>query len=750
VKRASISIIIIILMVFQPVFQETAVSKTFPDRPPLPSPNPEEKQTYIVMVDKHLLNDIVQKIQRQYPSLKIKRVFRKVFSGVSVYGPRIEIEKLLKEPGVQQAEPAAVYKASLEGSVPFIGGDDVRGLFDANDKRLTGKGVKVGIIDTGIDYRHPDLRQNYKGGYDLVDGDDDPMETQSYEGESTIHGTHVAGIIAANGKFRGIAPGADIIAYRALGPGGFGTSEQVIAAIEKAIEDQVDIINLSLGNSVNGPDWPTSIALNKAVESGIIAVTSSGNSGPELWTVGSPGTASKAISVGASTPPMEIPHVQIGINDRNIPLTPLLGAKPWDFTRSQEIAYKGIGTKEDVKDVKDKIVLLERGKLTFTEKVMNAKEAGAKAVLIYNNMKGHFAGSLETEIDIPAASLSKEDGKLLKKQIQKGERFLQTVYLHEEDHLADFSSRGPVTSTWETKPDVVAPGVAIQSTVPDGYVALQGTSMAAPHVAGACALIKQAHPNWTPEQVKAALMNTAKKLIKPNGTPYSPYEQGAGRIQVKEAVQTETLLYPGSFTFGMLHKEHPRTEKTIKLTIDNQSNKRKKMTFSIPKRKRGLQWKLPASFYMNPGEKRKVNITLDITPSVIGNGIHNGTLTVYEDGRAIHLPYLYIIEEPNYPRVMGFQFEPGDHPGTYKYEMYLPGGADEMGIALYDPETFRFIKYLDWRRNVSRGLVTKEWSKEEIDLKGVYKALIFAKKGNREDTIEAMIQIEDSIVPPPP
>jgi minor extracellular serine protease Vpr len=742
--------IIIIFLIFLPAFQEPAGSKTFPDRPPLPLPNPDEKLTYIVIVEKHLLNDIVHKIERQYPSLEIKRVFRKVFSGVSVYGPRIEIEKLLKEPGVQQAEPAAVYKVSIEDSVPFIGGDDIRGLFDANDKRLTGKGVKVGIIDTGIDYLHPDLRHNYKGGYDLVDGDNDPMETQSYEGESTIHGTHVAGIIAANGKIRGIAPEADIIAYRALGPGGYGTSEQVIAAIEKAIEDGIDIINLSLGNSVNGPDWPTSIALNKAVESGIIAVTSSGNSGPELWTVGSPGTASKAISVGASTPPMEIPHVKIGMNDRNIPLTQLLGAKAWDFSRPQEIVYKGFGTKEDLKDVKDKVVLLKRGKLTFTEKVMNAKEAGAKAVLIYNNMKGHFAGSLETEIDIPAASLSKEDGELIKKQLQKGERFLQTVYLHQEDHLADFSSRGPVTSTWEPKPDVVAPGVAIHSTVPDGYVAMHGTSMAAPHVAGACALIKQAHPNWTPDQIKAALMNTAKTLIKPNGTPYAPYEQGAGRIQVKEAVQAETLLYPGSFTFGMFHKEHPRTERTITLTIDNQSNKRKKITFSIPKQKTGLQWKLPASFYINPGEKRKVNITLDITPSIIGKGIHNGTLTVYENGRPILLPYLYVIEEPNYPRVMGFQFEPGDRPGTYKYEMYLPGGADEMGIALYDPETFRFIKYLDWRRNVSRGLVTKEWSKEEIDLKGVYKALIFAKKGNREDTIETLIQFDDGNVPPSP
>jgi len=96
---------------------------------------------------------------------------------------------------------------------------------------------------------------------------------------ATLHGTHVAGIIAANGRMQGVAPEADIYAYRALGPGGQGTTEQVIEAIERAVEDGVDIINLSLGNSVNGPDWPTSEALDKAVELGVVAVTSNGNSG---------------------------------------------------------------------------------------------------------------------------------------------------------------------------------------------------------------------------------------------------------------------------------------------------------------------------------------------------------------------------------------------------------------------------------------------------------------------------------------
>ncbi|MDI4707135.1 S8 family serine peptidase, partial [Pseudoalteromonas shioyasakiensis] len=143
---------------------------------------------------------------------------------------------------------------------------------DLNDTEYTGKGVKVGVVDTGIDYNHPDLSNNYKAGYDLVDLDDDPMETLKEEGIPTIHGSHVAGIIAADGDLKGVAPDAEIYSYRALGPGGAGTSVQVLAAMEQAVKDDVDVLNLSLGNSVNGPDYPTSVAVNRAVELGVPVV----------------------------------------------------------------------------------------------------------------------------------------------------------------------------------------------------------------------------------------------------------------------------------------------------------------------------------------------------------------------------------------------------------------------------------------------------------------------------------------------
>src|SRR5699024_9149236 len=175
-----------------------------------------------------------------------------------------------------------------------------------NDTKYTGTGIKVGVVDTGIDYEHPDLTRNYQGGFDTVDLDEEPMETKPEEGVPTMHGSHVAGTIAANGDLKGVAPDAALYGYRALGPGGSGTSVQVIAALEEAVKEGVDIINLSLGNDVNGPDYPTSLAVNKAIEKGVAVVIANGNAGPDNWTVGAPATSTKALGVGAATNPEQV------------------------------------------------------------------------------------------------------------------------------------------------------------------------------------------------------------------------------------------------------------------------------------------------------------------------------------------------------------------------------------------------------------------------------------------------------------
>ncbi|WHY77457.1 S8 family serine peptidase [Neobacillus sp. WH10] len=730
--------------------------------PPIPKPNQET--IAIVILEKLQSEQEIKQLIRPYKDLKLRHVFQEAIDGFSIQGSPQTIAELAEQKRVLNVSPVTQYRVETEESVKIIGGEEVRGYFDQKNERLTGKGVTVGVIDTGVDYTHPDLKRNYAGGHDLVDNDRDPMETLA-QGKATIHGTHVAGIIAANGKIKGVAPEAKIVAYRALGPGGGGTTEQVLAAIDQAIKDKVDIVNLSLGNDINGPDLPISLALNRAVDKGIVAVAASGNSGPNVWTVGSPGTASKAISVGASTPTMEIPSLLIeGMQDK-IRLQPMEGSGQWEIDRTLEVVDGGLGRKSDVKHVQGKIALIKRGTLTFSEKAANALEAGAKAVLIYNNMSGGFMGNLDTQLTIPVGSLAKSDGVILQKELKNRRVTARVLVSEERDRLADFSSRGPVTGTWEIKPDIVAPGVAINSTIPGGYLSLQGTSMAAPHVAGACALIKQAHPDWTPEQIKAALMNTAKPLVKQKEDTggllekrivsegsmktsgdevespyYRTFEQGAGRIQVNEAIKAASLVSPSSIRFGKFTGESGSHK--ADLHVENTSEMVQRYSFSIPKQVDGLTWRFPLSFTLAPKQSKEITVELMVDPKVFKGKIHDGFLSLQAGTKTMQIPYLYVLEEPGYPRVMGFDFAEGDRPGEYRYEVYLPGGAEEFGIALFNPEDYRFVGFLDTLTNVKKGLIRQTLSAEQLPADGSYLVKIFAKKAGKEDFIERMIVIE--------
>ena len=181
--------------------------------------------------------------------------------------------------------------------------------------------------------------------------------------------------------------------------------------------------------------------------------------------------------------------------------------------------------------------------------------------------------------------------------------------------------------------------------------------MAAPHVAGASALILQAHPKWTPEQVKSALMSTSKPLLDKKGKLYRTFEQGAGRLQVEQALKADTLLYPSSLSFGMFKKKEGIHEHEEKLVIENTSNEKKNYSFQIPLKEKGITWDLPASFSINPGEKKQVHLGLQVNPAFMKKGIYDGYLTLVEGVKKISLPFLYVKEEPNYPRVMGFKFQ---------------------------------------------------------------------------------------------
>jgi len=733
-------IILLLLLIILPC-SNNHIFAAVPVLPDLPMDSKQEKKVAIVKLRGGCSNKKVNDIMMKLKSGEKRTVFCEIFSGFSVRATLEDLDKLADDQEVELVSQVKIYTAESDEPAELIGADWIRGASMSRSSALTGKGIKVGVIDTGIDYNHPDLKKSFKKGWDFVDRDKDPMETVEHGLRNTLHGTHVAGIIAAKGKHKGIAPNAEIYAYRALGPGGAGTTEQILSAIEKAVKDKVDVLNLSLGSEVNGPDLPISIALNKAVEKGIVAVAAAGNAGPSDWTVGSPGTAAKAISVGATTPNMKMPYIKV--DGAKIILNKMDKSKQWSFSNSLEIAEGGLGRKKELNDVRGKIVLLKRGELTFGEKAENAYKAGAKAVLIMNDMDGPLLGSLEKEIPIPVAGVTKKEGSLLLSKIAGKKVYAQINSYWEKDILADFSSRGPVTSTWEIKPDVVAPGVVINSTVPGGYLALQGTSMAAPHVAGAAALLLEAHPDWSPEDVKAALMNTAVQLHDRNGVLYKVYEQGAGRIQVDEAVKAEVLIMPGSMRFGKFKLADHLHEHTSYLTLVNKGNAPQWITFNQPTRQRGVTWQLPSSFTLAPGDTKKVPVRMMIDSELFKNKLQSGSIEVNAGHKEVTIPYLYVLEEPEYPRLMGFNMVE-ENNGSFSYEAYLPTGAEEFGIAVFDKESLKFVKFLDWKKEVKRGQLKGNIKRDTLPSSGIYELIAFAKKAGKEDAVSGELTVVGS------
>ncbi|GAA0437920.1 S8 family serine peptidase [Virgibacillus salarius] len=573
----------------------------------------------------------------------------------------------------------------MADSVPQIGVDQL------HEEGIKGEGIQVGVIDTGIDYNHPDLTNAYDGyrftvgedpadidpdqvkGWDYVDNDADPMET-TYEdwqksGEAefingisyyTSHGTHVSGTIAGTKSndvdyaVKGVAPQVDLYNYRVLGPYGSGSTNGVIAGIDKAVKDEMDVINLSLGSGTNDPLSPTSVAVNNAVLSDVVTVVAAGNAGPGEKTVGSPGAAALPISVGASDVSQAIPTFDATAGD--IVLTDLqLLAK--NFTddlealrgQSLSVVDAGLGYAEDFSkiNVEGKIALIERGEITFDEKVKNAKDAGAEAVIVFNHEEGQIPYYIgESTAYLPAFRLSNRDGQALKEALSEDLLLVfgeLTNTNSEGDHLADFSSRGPAAQNYDIKPDVVAPGVAIFSTYPSyvndpesnnydlAYARIQGTSMASPHVAASAALILQTHPDYSPFEVKAALMNTSVDLKE----DYSVYEVGAGRINAYDAVHAKTAIkvldqtemidgeesimideVTGSIGYGSYYLEKGQgLEKKKALRIENRSTEEKTYAVNVEFLKgdnEGIAVNIPESLTIGAEQSGNIDATIEV------------------------------------------------------------------------------------------------------------------------------------------
>jgi minor extracellular serine protease Vpr len=460
----------------------------------------------------------------------------------------------------------------LDKSGPFIGANFV------NDLGYYGEGIKIGVIDTGVDYFHPDLYGfgpdgKIINGYNYINENNPPLDTNG-------HGTEVVGIIAADGKLKGIAPKSSIIAYKVSDDGSSVSPQLIIKAIEQAIEDEVDIINISLG--VNRTNSKIDQAVNEAVESGIVVVTAAGNDGPGLNTIGTPGKNVNAITVGASYNNITASLVAtLEVEGKQFQVLPMIGTKQLAEPITAEIVFGEFGRGSDlIESYTDSIVLVERGSdvegeiVFFSDKEFNVANVGGKAIIVYNNEPGIFFGELIHEfIDtdyqprIPALSISKEDGMFLKELVQNKTKGVLNVF-YNPDFVAYFSSRGPVSSFY-IKPDLVAPGAFINTTLTDGrYNFTSGTSFAAPHVTGAVALLLQKNPELKPNEIKSILITTTDLVEGPYGNKFPLEAAGSGRLNVTRAFNANLIILPHSMTFNLSSEKQTQSEMLELVPID--------------------------------------------------------------------------------------------------------------------------------------------------------------------------------------
>jgi minor extracellular serine protease Vpr len=459
----------------------------------------------------------------------------------------------------------------VNNSGPFIG------TSISYQSGYDGSGIVVSIIDTGIDLNHPDLEGQIIGGYDFVDNDEIPEDTNG-------HGTQVAGIIASNGNLKGISPNSKILMYKVSEDGESVPSHLIIKAIEKSIEDNADIINISLG--INQTNTKIDQVVNKAVKNNIFVVTAAGNFGPELSTIGSPGINPNAITVGATFNNVTSSLVStFEIEDKTFNVFPMVGTQALTEPITSQIIFGKYGRVNDLLEgnFQDSIMLIERGSdieneiVYFSDKEKNAANVGARAIIVYNNEPGIFFGELIHEyVDegyeptIPALSVSRDDGLIIKEILQSDTKGTLDVFYH-PDFVAYFSSRGPV-SPFYIKPDLVAPGAFINTTDINGdYKISSGTSFAAPHVAGTAALILQKNPELTPQELKSILMTTSEIVYDQFDDRFPIEVSGNGRIDASKAINAELIIMPANLIFDLSSTNQIQT-KHLKINgIDGES-----------------------------------------------------------------------------------------------------------------------------------------------------------------------------------
>jgi len=518
----------------------------------------------------------------------------------------------------------------------------------------------------------------------------------------TPHGNHTSSIAAGNvvtatyanlsfPNMSGVAPGAWLMSYRVFyasvrGDGSFYNAEG-IAALEDIVADGADVLNNSWGGgptSVGGEFDALDTALINASKAGIFVSMSAGNAGPGGGTNDHPspdyinvaatttsGTlVAGVVSVTAPEPVdsdlQDMPYTNATFGP--VPATGDVYTYPYVTSESVDPANAQGCSPWAAGSFTGNAALILRGTCDFSQKVYYAQEGGAEFVIIRNNADGDTlinmaAGAFAEQVTIPSIFIGQNDGEAMAAWFATygvASRFTYDARAFQDgnvpDYVISFSSRGPGVGG-VLKPDIAAPGVnilaqgyALGAVGEDrhlGWGQASGTSMAAPHVTGAAALLRQAHPDWPIAWIKSALMSTSKYLDiydAYDGEPAQPLEIGAGRLDLTHAADPGVILDPPSLGYGMVPEG---TEKAMSFTVTSVATDVQTYTLSTLYTGAGFApgdltdlpgfSVSPTTLTLGPGQSAQVEVTFDADTSA-GIGDNQGYIILDGDDYEAHLP----------------------------------------------------------------------------------------------------------------
>jgi minor extracellular serine protease Vpr len=617
-----------------------------------------------------------------------------VANAMFVQAAEADAAQLASMPGVKRVLPVRKLHMVLDRAVLLHKVADAWNQVGAD---RAGQGVKIAIIDSGIDSTHAGFQDSsltapdsfpranatsdlaYTNGkiivarsyVSLLPNRDPDRSARDHVGHGTALAMVAAGVRNAGplATITGVAPKAWLGNYKVFGTPGYNDSaseDAILKAMDDATADGMDIINLSLGSDLAPrlTDDPLAQAVERASRAGTIVVVAAGNNGPALNTISSPATAPSAIAVGATSndrtfaASVDVPglsSVVAVLGDGPAPSTPITAL----LSDVAALDSAGLACAAlPANSLSDRVALISRGTCTFETKVNNAQRAGAVAALVYSTADSPdpIPMSLGTAT-LPAEMVSYSDGIAIKQTLASQPslagtlRFALASVPVIANRLTDFSAAGPSVDTG-IKPDITAVGgdiyVAVQTLDlngdmydPSGYLLVDGTSFSTPLVAGAAALVKSARPGLSVDQYRSLLINAAATAGTHTGGTAGIQQAGAGLLDASAALRSTVTAYPALLSLGSGSAD---TQISRVLTLTNVGAGTETFAIAATPRTGGATLSV-ASSTVELAAGASIDLAVSWNGAGQASGTYEGVLTITgtSSGTKVNVPYWYAV-----------------------------------------------------------------------------------------------------------